>query len=339
MASERITLATIAERLGVSRSTVSNAYNRPDQLSDELRQRVLDTAAELGYAGPDPAASALRRGKVGAIGLVQKSMSAAFTDPASQLLMAGVAAACDRAALALVVVPRAAPDDGPDVLRSALVDGLIVYCDTLNDERSKVVVDRQLPVVTLDGQAIDGAPWVGIDDEGAAHEAAQHLVDLGHRRLLIVEFAPIEGVGSSVTEARRRGYLTAINDAGIADDAVLRVAASTFDHDSATASIREALASATPPPTAVLAMSDQLAFAAIDAAHDLGRSVPDDLAVVGFDDVPAAESAGLTTVRQPHADKGRTAVTALLDDDAQTSAKGLVLPTELVVRTTTAPAR
>src|SRR5215510_5781728 len=107
MAVKHPTLATVAEAVGVSRMTVSNAYNRPNQLSPALRSRILTTAHELGYAGPDPVARTLSRGRTGTVGVIfDQSLSLAFTDPAAILFLEGVAEACEERELGLTLVPR-----------------------------------------------------------------------------------------------------------------------------------------------------------------------------------------------------------------------------------------
>src|SRR5262245_49506272 len=123
----RPTLATIAAELGVSRMTVSNAFNRPDQLSQELRERVLAKARELGYAGPDPGARALSRGKTGSIGVIfDAPLTLAFSDPAAVQVMHGVATVCEERELGMTLVPRIVGQDA-ELVRTALVDGFVVY--------------------------------------------------------------------------------------------------------------------------------------------------------------------------------------------------------------------
>ena len=182
-----VTLKTIADRLNVSVTSVSNAFNRPDQLSPLLRDRILATAAELGYAGPDPRAMALRGNRVGAIALVGKALPAAFTDPASLLMLGGIAEACDEAGVALVLIPFSDHGGGPDdILRSVVVDGVVAHCDALDPARRGIIADRGLPLVVLDGQSVGDEPSVVIDDEGGARAAARHLLELGHERLAVV---------------------------------------------------------------------------------------------------------------------------------------------------------
>src|SRR3954470_20929146 len=125
----RATLASLAAELKVSRTTISNAYNRPDQLSADLRERVLDTARRLGYAGPDPVARSLRTRRAGAIGLIfTETLSYAFRDPAAVAFLEGLGLACESAGAGLLLVP-AAPGDatGAGVVHRAAVDGFVVY--------------------------------------------------------------------------------------------------------------------------------------------------------------------------------------------------------------------
>src|SRR5215208_5000418 len=122
------TLATVAQALGVSRMTVSNAFNRPDQLSPDLRARVLAMAHELGYAGPDPVARTLSRGRTGSIGVViDAPLTLAFSDPAAVQLLHGVATVCEERELGMSLVPRIAGRDAA-LVQTALVDGFVVYC-------------------------------------------------------------------------------------------------------------------------------------------------------------------------------------------------------------------
>src|SRR5690349_22317690 len=124
----RATLQTIADVLGVSRSTVSNAYNRPDQLAPELRERILAVAADLGHAGPDPAARRLRTGHAGAIGLLfTEALSYAFTDPAAVVFLEGLAREAEASGTALLLVPSPPGADAAQAVRDAVVDGLCIY--------------------------------------------------------------------------------------------------------------------------------------------------------------------------------------------------------------------
>jgi DNA-binding LacI/PurR family transcriptional regulator len=348
---ERVTLATIAAELGVSRMTVSNAYNRPEKLSSDLRERVLGTAKRLGYPGPDPLAATLSRGRIGAVGLVfDDPLPYAFTDPAAVLFFEGVAAVCEQERVGLALVPsRFGVAHETDLTRTALVDGFIAYCDVADDGRLDVIEERGLPLVIADGPPRPRTPSVGIDDRGAARAAAEHLLELGHGRISIVAL-PLspdgyEGPSDAERQAAARYHCNRERLAGIRDaleaagidwrtvpieeraphgrDAGRRAAAALLDRPER--------------PTALLAMSDELAIGALQAAEARGIALPRELSIIGFDDTPlAAETRPpLTTIAQPHREKGETAARMLLHADAQPG--HVVLPTSLVARESTAP--
>jgi DNA-binding LacI/PurR family transcriptional regulator len=343
-------MTDLARALGVSQATISNAFNRPDQLSPDLRQRVLAAAREAGYPGPDPLANTFRRGRTGAVGfIVHEPLNYLFEDAAARLTMAGVARACGEHGSSLVLVPRAEPNQ-PDIVFSALVDGFVAFCDPLEPERRELLQARRLPVVGLDAPVAEGQPYVGINDRSAARSAATHLVNLGHRRFGVISFALGPESSPGIAEAAlaaptayvanrarldgyRDGLAPALDNGGTV---VVVAAAGVEESDGAAAAA--ALLSLPTPPTAILAMSDRLALGAIAAAVARGFAVPDDLSVVGFDDIPGAATATppLTTVRQPHADKGAEAVKLLLRD-GERSPDPVLLPTELVIRGSTAP--
>ena len=348
-----VTLQTIAERLGVSRMTVSNAFSRPDQLSEGLRTRILSTAREMGYVGPDPAARALARGTAGAVGvLLTDSLRIAFTDQVATEFLGAVVDELAPTGLALTLLTSDAKA-GVVPARDVALDGALIYsCDITSDARDWLI-RRKLPVVFVDQDPVRGFASVNVDDRGGARAAAQHLVDLGHRRIGIVnagESAEIEVVGDPLgnprghpSRQRMLGWLDSLGPAGI-EPLVVQVPRLT-DDDAGTAAML--LLGATPRPTAVLCFSDGLALAVIHTARSLGLSVPKDLSVVGFDDMAAARFSEppLTTVRQDVESKGRKAATALVAaiDSARTGksarVKNHLIPTELVVRGSTAPPR
>ena len=185
------TLASIAAELGVSRTTVSNAYNRPDQLSPELRERILAQAEAQGYPGPDPMARSLRMRRVGAVGvLFTEQLSFAFDDPASVDFLAGLAEECGRHGDSLLVIPASSaecaeqgedgeggeagkagevpdhlPTDPSMLIRQAVVDSFVVYSVAEDDPFLRAVLERGLPTVICDQPTgVEGVPFVGIRD-------------------------------------------------------------------------------------------------------------------------------------------------------------------------------
>ena len=343
----RLTLLDIAREAGVSRTTVSNAFNRPDQLSDQLRQRVLATAVRLGYGGPNPAARMLRKGRTGAVGLVfPDPLPHAFSDDAAIGFLRGVAAVCERERAALLILPADEPGRLARRVREAPVDGLIVYCCADDSPVLEAVAERRLPVVAVEVGRFAHGPHVRVDDEGGARQAACHLLAGGHRRfaVLALEFLPdgyeglvdearIRTASFAVTQRRLRGYRAALQAGGI-DPRTAPVLEILRNDPNSAERFGRAILEARPRPTAILAMSDMLALGALRAARACGLDVPTDLSVVGFDDVPLASAfvPAITTVRQPLVAKGRRAA-ELLFQGAPPCLE--VLSTELIVRATT----
>jgi DNA-binding LacI/PurR family transcriptional regulator len=343
-----ITLADVARALRVSKATVSNAYNRPDQLSAQLRERILTEAARLGYPGPDPIAATFSRRRAGALGLVfDDPLTFALTDPAEVLFVTGIGEVCERAGVGLVLIPRGT---GDDLIQRALVDGFICHCDLAGDGRVDLAAGRELPLVVVDGPTRPGAAHVGIDDRTAATTAARHLLDLGHRRfgVLVAPLHPDDRAGPAdlarqdsaryhVTHERLAGYRAQLTAAGL-DWARIPVLECAPYGRQAGYRAAAALLGRADRPTALLATSDEIAIGALHAAAEHGIAVPDELSVVGFDDAPPAAwtAPGLTTVHQPHLDKGRAAAEQLVGLTTQTHQ---IFPTALVTRASTAPPR
>ena len=351
----RATMTRVAEELGVSAMTVSNAYNHPERLSAALRERIFETARRLGYPGPDPLGRGLRSGRAGALGVIYDNLlSYAFEDQAAVSFLRGVSAAVEEEGLGLTLVPGS-PRGERDALAIGrmLVDGFVVYSVADGDPVVEAALERGSPAVTVDQPRVEGVPFVGIDDEVAARAAAEHLVELGHRCYTVVSFGLSPDLRAGIADEERQrsasyrvsrsrleGFAAALASGGVAWSEVpvyeCPSSSKALGRDAA-----EVVLSLVPRPTAVLATSDELALGVIEAARERGLSVPSDLSVVGFDDVPEAAIAAppLTTVRQNHAEKGilagRLLVAQLRGEEA--SSPGL-LPAQLVVRGSTARA-
>lgn len=347
----RVTLQTVADKVGVSRMTVSNAFSRPDQLSAAMRDKVLKAAEELGYTGPDPAARALARGSVGAVGvLLSNSPANAFTDEIAAAFFSSIAATLSPRGIALTLL-SSEPSGEVMPARDVAMDGVIVYnCDPETGAREQVE-RRQLPLVLVDQPNVKGFSSVNVEDRSGARAAAQHVLDLGHTKVALVgktasppfgiaETSTVEGHGYASTE-RLAGWTEVLVDAGIDPVVLLDPIDSP---DGGRGALGEILA-AQPDTTAILAFSDVIAAGILLDAHDAGVSVPEELSIVGFDDSPLATRLRpqLTTVRQDVAEKGRLAASMLIDamEDRRagrpTTPRAVTLPTELVVRGSTAP--
>jgi DNA-binding LacI/PurR family transcriptional regulator len=355
-ARERPTLETIARLLGVSRATVSNAYNRPDQLSADLRDRVLATAADLGYAGPDPAARGLRKGRVGAVGyMLGDRLSYAFSDPAAIAFLDGLAGVLEPEGTGLLIIPGGeSGGPPPELVSSAVVDGLVSYCLSEDDPALDAARARSVPLVMVDHPGRRNEGVVRVDDAGGAAAVGRHLVDLGHRHLAVVSLElrrdrragladpdRVASVTWTVSRERLAGNRAAVEAAGI-DWATVPIWECPYNGRQPGREGAAALLSMRPRPTAIIAHSDETALGVLEGAHDQGIDIPGDLSVVGFDDTDAAGLATppLTTVRQPLHRKGELAGRRLLELQAgRAPARPRRLPTELIVRASTAPPR
>ena len=327
----RPTLATVAEAVGVSRMTVSNAFNRPDQLSPELRAKVLAKAHELGYSGPNPIARTLSRGRTGCIGVVLDApLTLAFSDPATVEMLHGVASVCEERELGITLVPRIAGKDA-ELVKTALVDGFVVYCIGDRDPRLDAIVERRLPYALIDNPPGKADRQVNIDDRGAARATAEHLLKLGHRRFGIA-LGWDEPERHYAARERLAGWREALEAAGVSWHDVAVAFSPGYGRATGRSAGAELLDRA-PRPTAILCVSDVVALGVLDAARERGVEIPGRLSVAGFDDVPEAARAGLTTVHQPHADKGSAALRLLLDEPRGS----VLLPAELLPRSTTGP--
>lgn len=346
------TLASLAAELGISRTTVSNAYNRPDQLSPQLRARVMGEARRLGYPGPDPVARSLRTRKAGAIGLLlTEQLSYAFRDPAAVAFLEGLTLECDHARVGLLLVPASPDSDDTLAVSSAAVDGFIAYSMPDDDPHLAAILARPVPAVICDQPAVDGADLVGIDDRAAARGVADHLLVLGHRRIGVicmrlgranrdgsVDLARQQSAHYHVQRNRLSGIRDAFSAAGVAWDRVPVV--ERFDHSlEAGASAAAQILSLDPGITALIATSDVLALGAIGELAHRRQRVPEDVSVTGFDGIRAAVDAGLTTVAQPVGEKGRHAGRMLLDPARTVHGRRVVLPTTFLPGTTTGPPR
>src|SRR5215207_1696361 len=342
-AAGKVTLVTVAKAVGVSPTTVSNAYNRPRKLSPSLRERIFAAARDLGYPGPDPAAASLRRGRAGSIGLLfGEALTYVFQDPVAVEFLRGLAegTAKHKTGLQIIAALDADEQDGAaSLLANAIVDGLVVWTLPERHPLLRLARERNIPLVIHGSPRLAGVPFVGIDDRAAAHAAAEHLLQLGHRSLAVIsqpfgpsrrarhrESAKIGRPSYRVTRERLAGYKAAANAATPEPAAldVYEVAVNSRDEGHRAAL---ALLQPTPRPTAVLAMSDELAIGTLAAARELKLRVPPDLSVLGWDDSPSARASdpALTTIAQSLHDQGRTCARLLI-----TATRGEIAADELV---------
>ncbi len=347
----RSSLATVAAEVGVSTATVSNVFNRPERVSPELRERVLRVAERQGYAGPDPAARQLSRGRTDTLGLLfTGEMSYAFRDPAAVAFLEGLSLSCQTAELNLLMIAAESSSSRPTAVRNAVVDGFIAYSVSDDDPHLKHILERGLPTVVVDSpRNLPGVDWVGPDDRAGTRQLAEVLLSLGHRRFGAIVAAganarysgaaddvkPATG-SNSVHHERILGLRDALTAVGIQD---LPVEIRPSNTHAAGAAALHALLDRRPDLTAVCVLMDVMALGALDAARSRGLTVPSDLTITGYDDIPKAAASGLTTVSQPLVDKGRIAGELYLSHRAGVPPRRRVLPTEVHARATSGPPR
>jgi LacI family transcriptional regulator len=328
--SPRVTIAQVAAEAGVSAMTVSNVINARPGASESTRQHVLEVADRLGYT--PPGARTAKRGRTGLVGVLTLDLTGEY----SLEIVRGIAeeiADDERELLLNASVDAIRERDRIAFFAKGLVDGLLLIAPVLEPDTLQEIQAGDLPVVVIDPRRLDvDLPRVVVDNYTGARAGTQHLLDLGHRRI-----AYIRGEEDhESTEARYRGYRDAMLIAGAEVDEKL-VLSTNFTHQGGVQAATELLSAHR--PTAVVAGADLIALGTIDAARSLGLAVPDDLSVVGFDDLPLAAhgSPPLTTVRQPLHDMGRAAARAVLGLIAgqQLPTDNICLPCTLVVRATT----
>lgn len=337
MSGKRTTMRQIAAEAGVSRTTVSFVLNGITgiNISPHTRQRILDIAQRLNYI-PDSAALSLARGRAGAIALVLRQsphqvIGDAFLAPVAQ----GVAAAVKPHGYRVLLEPLD-PADGPasygDLVRSRGADGLLLSGPRLDDDELARVSGEKIPIVLMGQLPNTAIPFVDVDNMLGAGTAVRHLIDLGHRRIACITNAPLTYTASS---DRLAGYRHALGEAGIVyDEALVRYGG--FTDESGEEAMSELLS--TPPlPTAVFAASDVVALGALSAIQSAGLSVPGDIALVGFDDIPLAQyiDPPLTTVRLPAYGLGWGAgqmLVRLIEDHDEVTERRVLLETELIIR-------
>lgn len=346
----RPTLLTLARELGVSRTTVSNAFSRPDQLSADLRDRILSAAAEAGFSGPSLAAASLRTGKTRTLGvLFTDSLTYAFSDPVSARFLAGIAAEAEVAGYAITIV--SAPRSGsPSPVAQAVMDGMIIYSVDDNSPALKIARERDLARVMVDQRPEPGLACVNIADRAGAETAANHLIDLGHRRLAVVtvaagpaECAIVDGSAVSsnyVANERLAGWRQAVESAGLAAPVTVSCPLNGREHGRRAAGLLVALRER---PSAIACLSDEIALGVVDGLQSAGLRVPMDVSVIGFDDAPEAGQGRplLSTIQQPYQEKGALAARLLMEQlgrpESGRPPLHEVLPVRLIVRESTGP--
>ncbi len=328
-----LTLEDVAKQAGVSRSTVSRVINNHPNVREDVRKRVLQVVENTGFH-PNAAARTLASQRSWMIGLVlPRSVNSFFLDPYFPHFTQGIAQACNQHNYTLGLFLIGTKDDEekifPRLSRKSLLEGIIVQSGQFGDQLTDRLMDSNMPLV-IAGRPFhsNNASYIDVDNVSAAYNATSHLLRLGRSRI-----GTITGLANSpVSIDRKEGYLKALLGRGFTQDETL-VAAGDFTEIGGYYAMQQLLPA---KPDAVFAASDLMAIGAMRAIRNSGLRVPDDIAVVGFDDLPIAKLPDhqLTTVRQPVYQFGFQAVEILMDliENGIKPARRIILDTELIVR-------
>jgi LacI family transcriptional regulator len=330
-----LTSSDIAREAGVSQTTVSRVLNDDPRVTKETRQRVIDVIDRHGYT-PNAIARGLVTSRTSLVGVLISDIMNPFYPELLEAIGSQLAAY----GLRMLVADTASQ---PEEVHARLlvehrVDGIVFTSALLDSQTVASLAARRFPIV-LANRYVDGVECdtVTTDNGGGAKAVAEHLLELGHERIAVVT----GNEKSSTSRDRYAGFVAVLEEAGVGLDPTL-VRTGDYDYERAHATTVELL-ELTPPPTAIFCLNDVMAFATLNACRRLRVGVPEEVSVVGFDDIRASsyEAYELTTVRQPLGELARTAVDLLAERVAAPDVppRSLVFPSRLIRRKTTAPPR
>jgi len=328
-----LTLEDIAKKAGVSRSTVSRVINDKPNVRSEVRQRVLQVIKETGYE-PHAAARSLASHRSRLIGLViPRTVHTVFSDPYFPRLTMGIAQACNQYDYTLSLFLLHTPDEERKlfarIARRGLLDGVIVQVGQMGDELICKLANTDMPFVVA-GRPVNvpAASYVDVDNVAGSYNAVSHLIHLGYSRI-----GTITGpLNTTAGQDRYEGYRRAVDRRGLTLNDNL-VAEGDYTETGAYYAMQRLLEQ---KPDAIFAASDAMALGALRAIREANLSVPGDIAVVSFDDLPPAVTANppLTTMRQPVRRMGVKLMETLLDiiENGSRPPRRIIFDTELVIR-------
>lgn len=339
---KRVTSKDVAEKVGVSRTTVSLVLNdvRGIQISSETRQKVIEAAKELGYV-PDATAQALASRRTKAIGLVlTRSQHHIATDAFLPKIISGLLSTAKKQNVRILIdwVETEHQESAYfELAHTKRIDGMILSTPRLDDRALKALESVEVPTVLM-GNVVDlNLPFVDVDNVKAAEKATSYLVELGHRNIACISSAPLE---YTATPERVGGYRNALTRVGIpVNESLIRYA--DFDPESGYRCMKSLLQGGERFTAAFIA-SDNVAIGAKFALREANLRIPDDVSLIGFDDIPWAQYSDppLTTVKLPAESIATSACTLLLDlihDDIRNIHQQIILDTELVIRKSCRP--
>lgn len=339
----KVTIKEIAQKAGCSKTSVSFAFNNPGRVAKETYDRIMAAAEEMGYV-PDPAARILATKRTKTIGfLLPQPIEDIFDNPYLSELTRGIGSVCHEEGLMLTIL---SPLKGiiSQTIQQACVDGIIILGVSSESNVHEQFRQRNLPYVTMDADTEGDYLNVGIDDEYAAEQLLDHLLDLGHRRIHFCTLNPIypditKPQFSLTTNFRNLGILKSVRKHKLENEIEKKF---TYAHTPSNPeeAIKSALEILSSPerPTAIYCMADSQANAYYCAAAQLGLSIPKDLSIVGFDDLPSSGLLvpKLTTIHQPGYEKGKLAAELLIAKISDQRCESIRMESKLIKRGSTA---
>jgi len=329
------TMQDVAKRAGVSVATVSRVLNGSDKVIEETRERVMQACDELDYS-LHLAAQRLRLGKTNTICVILPFL----TLPSIVERLRGVQEALLDSGYDLIPFSVGSPEMRDsrlfDLSNRSRTDGLLIISMPINDKQAERIVNNDLPVVLIDSDKPEFSR-VNVDDQKGGRIAADHLIKLGHRKIGFISSHLENPLQFSSTLERYRGYREVLGEAGISINPAYQREGEHGREEAEEMAI--SLLQLPDPPTAIFASSDTKAVGILDAAIKMNIKIPEQLSVIGYDNIRDAEYLHLTTIQQPLFQAGLVGGETLLRliEEPQSGPEEIILPVELIVRDTTAP--
>lgn len=327
------TMKDVAQRAGVSVATVSRVLNGSDKVIDETREKVLKACDELDYS-LHMAAQRLRLGRTNTICVVLPFL----TLPSIVERLRGVQEALIDRNLDLIPYSVGSPEMRDkrihDLANRSRTDGLMIISMPINDQQTERLIKNEMPVVLIDSDRPEFSR-VNVDDIEGGRLATKHLIELGHTKIAFISSHLENPLQFSSTLNRYHGYRKALESAGIPVNPDYQIEGEHGREEAEEMAL--SLFDLPDPPTAIFASSDSKAVGVLDAARKKGIRVPDQLSVVGYDNIRDAEFLGITTIQQPLFQAGLVGCETLLSliDQPDLDTEEIILPVELIARKTT----
>ncbi len=329
------TMQDVAQRAGVSVATVSRVLNGSDKVINETRERVLQACDELDYS-LHLAAQRLRLGKTNTICVILPFL----TLPSIVERLRGVQEALLDSGYDLIPFSVGSPEMRDsrlyDLANRSRTDGLLIISMPINDKQTARIIKNDMPVVLIDSDKPEFSR-VNVDDQEGGRIATEHLITIGHRKIAFISSHLENPFQFSSTLNRYHGYCSALEAAGISINPAYHQEGEHGREEAEEMAI--SLLRLPDPPTAIFASSDTKAVGVLDAAKKMNIKVPEELSVIGYDNIRDAEYLNLTTIQQPLFQAGLVGGETLLRliDQTRTEPEEIILPVELIIRDTTAP--